>query len=170
MAKASPQKKIPRDRDNPTEANSNTWPLSKRPGFLVRRLYQIHVALFAEECAQFGLTPVQYSLLSALAGRQQADQTSLAADIALDKTTTAGALQRLERRGLLRRTVSGLDRRARVCMLTAKGKALLVKMEPQARRAHRDTIAGLAEHEQNALIELLTRAISSHGDKILPLA
>ena len=33
--------------------------LMRRPGFLVRRLHQIHLALFAEECAAFDLTPVQ---------------------------------------------------------------------------------------------------------------
>ena len=48
-------------------AGTPPWPLSERPGFLARRLHQIHVSLFAERCADFRITPLQYSLLSRLA-------------------------------------------------------------------------------------------------------
>src|SRR6478735_11802401 len=88
------------------------WPLSERPGFLIRRLHQIHVALFQEACGEFEVTPLQYSLLSALAVRKAADQTTLAADIALDRTTTTGALKRLAARRLLKRAVDKDERRA----------------------------------------------------------
>ena len=30
-----------------------SWPLEQRPGYLIRRLHQIHVALFQEKCAAF---------------------------------------------------------------------------------------------------------------------
>ncbi len=83
------------------ETRHRHWPLSQRPGFLIRRLQQIHVALFQEACGQFEVTPLQYSLLSALAARETADQTTLAADIALDRTTTTGALKRLAARKLI---------------------------------------------------------------------
>ena len=72
-----------------------SWPLEQRPGYLIRRLHQIHVALFQEQCAAYEITPLQYSLLTALAKRGTADQTALAQDIALDRTTTTGALKRL---------------------------------------------------------------------------
>src|SRR5882757_3218007 len=91
------------------------WPLEQRPGFLVRRLHQIHAALFQDKCAAFEITPLQYSLLSALAVRGTADQTTLAADVALDRTTTTGALKRLQTRGFIQRTVQRDDRRARAC-------------------------------------------------------
>jgi len=39
-------------------------------------------ALFQKECADFDITPLQYSLLTALAARGTADQTTLAADVA----------------------------------------------------------------------------------------
>src|SRR4029450_3855473 len=97
------------------------WPLSQRPGFLIRRLHQIHVALFHEACGAFEITPLQYSLLSALAVRKTADQTTLAADIALDRTTTTGALKRLAARGLIERAVADVDRRGRACILPPKG-------------------------------------------------
>ena len=43
--------------------------LSDRPGFLVRRLHQIHLALFAEECAGLDITPVQYSIMTVAAAQ-----------------------------------------------------------------------------------------------------
>jgi DNA-binding MarR family transcriptional regulator len=141
------------------------WPLSERPGFLARRLHQIHVALFTEICGVFDITPVQYSLLSALAERGAADQTTLAADIALDRTTTTGALKRLEARGLLERPRSAADRRARQCVLTAKGAELLTKMEGSAQKAHKATIASLSPEEQATLLRLLQRIVEANSHR-----
>jgi len=53
-------------------------PLWGRPGFLLRRLHQIHYALFFEECAGFDITPVQYGLLTTLSLNPDLDQNSLA--------------------------------------------------------------------------------------------
>src|SRR5437660_12610062 len=99
----------------------DSWPLAQRPGFLIRRLHQIHVALFQETCAGFAITPLQYSLLSALAVRGTADQTTLAADVALDRTTTTGVLKRLQSRNFIERGIDRADRRARICRLTSAG-------------------------------------------------
>lgn len=37
-----------------------------RPGYLIRRLHQIHVGLFSEACGGLDLTAVQYAMLSVL--------------------------------------------------------------------------------------------------------
>lgn len=141
------------------------WPLAKRPGFLIRRLHQIHVALFQETCGQFELTPLQYSLLSALAVRGTADQTTLAADIALDRTTTTGALKRLEARNLVQRPVSDDDRRARICKLTPGGAGLLAKIETSARVAHRSTLGHLSGKDQALFIALMQRIVSDNANR-----
>jgi MarR family transcriptional regulator, lower aerobic nicotinate degradation pathway regulator len=142
------------------------WPLEQRPGYLIRRLHQIHVALFQEACTDFEMTPLQYSLLSALAVRGTADQTSLAADIALDRTTTTGALKRLEARKLVERPVSDDDRRARVCKLTAAGASLLSKIEGAAREAHRETLAPLSRAEQELFLAMMQRIVVDHADRM----
>lgn len=139
------------------------WPLEQRPGYLIRRLHQIHVALFQEACAGFDMTPLQYSLLSALAARGTADQTSLAADIALDRTTTTGALKRLEARKLVERPVSDDDRRARTCKLTPAGAAMLSRIESAARDAHRRTLDPLGKGEQAALIAMMQRIVAENA-------
>jgi DNA-binding MarR family transcriptional regulator len=142
------------------------WPLSDRPGFLIRRLHQIHVALFQEACGRFDITPLQYSLLSALATRKAADQTTLAADIALDRTTTTGALKRLAARHLVERAVDRNDRRARLCKLTAAGRVLLIRIEASARAAHLATLNDLSKGEQALFIDMMQRIVarSAKGD------
>ncbi len=145
----------------------NSWPLGQRPGFLIRRLHQIHVALFQKKCAAFDVTPLQYSLLSALARRGTADQTTLAADVALDRTTTTGALKRLQSRKFIERAVDRRDRRAQLCRLTRAGAGLLRRMEASARAAHRETVANLNKADQERFIAMMQRivAASSGGEK-----
>jgi DNA-binding MarR family transcriptional regulator len=153
--------------ENTVRKSSNSWPLGQRPGFLIRRLHQIHVALFQKRCASFDVTPLQYSLLSALARRGTADQTTLAADVALDRTTTTGALKRLQSRKFIERTVHRRDRRAQTCRLTKTGASLLRQMEASARAAHRETVADLSKAEQKRFIAMMQRivAASSNGEK-----
>ncbi len=141
------------------------WPLSDRPGFLARRVHQIHVSLFSELCAPFGVTPVQYSLLSALAGREEADQTTLSRIVALDRTTTTGALKRLEVRGLVRRGTSATDRRSQSCSLTDEGRRMLEEMEAAARRAHAVTVEMLAPEERRQFIEAMKKIVAAHGGR-----
>jgi MarR family transcriptional regulator, lower aerobic nicotinate degradation pathway regulator len=152
---------------NAVHKGSNSWPLGQRPGFLIRRLHQIHVALFQKRCASFDVTPLQYSLLSALARRGTADQTTLAADVALDRTTTTGTLKRLQSRKFIDRTVHRRDRRAQMCRLTKAGASLLRQMEASARAAHRETVADLSKAEQKRFIAMMQRivAASSGGEK-----
>ena len=83
----------------------SAFDLAVRPGFLIRRLHQIHLALFAEECGAFNVTPVQFSILTAAAAQPGLEQARLAHEVGVDRTTLANVVARLEGRGLVRRTV-----------------------------------------------------------------
>ncbi len=141
------------------------WPLPDRPGFLARRLHQIHVSLFAERCAAFGVTPLQYSLLSVLVEAGDLDQTTLAQAIAIDRTTTTGALKRLEARGLVQRTTSPVDKRAQQCGVTAAGRALCAAMEQPVREAHAATVAALTSSERKTLSDLINKIVEAWKGK-----
>lgn len=151
-----------------TEADPS-WQLFQRPGFLARRVHQIHVSLFSELCGSFGVTPVQYSLLSALAQLDEADQTTLARAVALDRTTTTGALKRLEARGFVLRGTSPTDRRAQSCRLTNAGRSILAEMEEAARGAHMATVEMLSPDEQTQLIEAMKKIVSFHEGRSFSL-
>jgi DNA-binding MarR family transcriptional regulator len=143
----------------------SSWPLTERPGYLIRRLHQIHVALFQEKCAAFEITPLQYSLLTALAKRGVADQTTLAADIALDRTTTTGALKRLQSRRFVDRTIARHDRRSQLCRLTRTGAALLRKIEKAARQAHLETVSDLGKADQKRFIAMMQKIVAACSDR-----
>src|SRR5262245_6947603 len=94
------------------------FPLSARPGFLIRRLHQIHLSLFAEECAAFEVTPVQYSILTAVAARPGLEQVALAQEVGVDRAAMANVVARLAQRGMVRRVQCKEDRRLKLVLPT----------------------------------------------------
>jgi predicted transcriptional regulator len=75
--------------------------LWERPGFVVRRLHQIHSAMFVDACGAFGVTPLQYSLLSVLKKRPGLSQNSLGEQLGIDRSNAFDVVQRLNRAGLI---------------------------------------------------------------------
>jgi DNA-binding MarR family transcriptional regulator len=148
-----------RAKARPDSKAACPWPLASRPGLLIRRLHQWHVALFAEKTEGMNITPVQFSLLSAIAARGTADQTTLAADVALDRSTCTGTLARLEARSLVNRRRDATDGRVMLCTLTPAGVALMRQVEPAAREAHRLTLARLDAVDAQALVALMHAAL-----------
>src|SRR5690606_20678335 len=69
--------------------------LYQRPGFLLRRTHQISAAVFESACAEVGLTPAQYGVLTVLAAEPGLDQTRLARALAFDKVTVMRVLKGL---------------------------------------------------------------------------
>jgi DNA-binding MarR family transcriptional regulator len=135
--------------------------LRSRPGFLIRRIYQIHVALFMEECSNELITPVQYSVLTALEQLGTMDQATLARAVALDRTNVADVVARLNSRKLLKRRVSPTDKRMMLCSLAEEGRLLLTRLEGAAQRASDRTIEALPIRERRAFVTSLKRLIAS---------
>jgi DNA-binding MarR family transcriptional regulator len=138
-------------------------PLLGRPGFLIRRLHQLHSALFLEETRGFDITPVQYSLMTALAARGELEQNSLALEIGLERTSVAEVVPRLQRRGLLARRRSDDDARVKLVRLTRKGSALLRRMAAKVRRAHDRTVDRLAGAERDLFLLQLIELVEANN-------
>src|SRR6201997_5878549 len=88
------------------------------PGYLFRRMQQIAVALFVEECSDFDLTPVQYAALVAIHTHPGIDATRLSAVIAFDRSTLGNVIERLEAKDLVQRKPRSDDRRLQLLYLT----------------------------------------------------
>ena len=67
-----------------------------KPGYLFRRMQQIAVAIFVEECRAYDLTPVQFAALVAIQTHPGIDATRLSAVIAFDRSTLGNVIERLE--------------------------------------------------------------------------
>ena len=105
------------------------------PGYLFRRMQQIAVALFVEECRAFDLTPVQYAALVAIHTHPGIDATRLSAVIAFDRSTLGSVIERLETKKLIDRKPSGGDKRVKLLYLTKAGAAILREIMPSVEKA-----------------------------------
>jgi DNA-binding MarR family transcriptional regulator len=142
--------------------------LLTRPGFLIRRLHQIHIALFMDETEKFNITPVQYSLLTALDEYGELDQNSLSHHIGLERTSVAEVLPRLAERELILRRQFEHDKRVKYVKLTPKGRSLVRKMRPAVQRAHDRTIEHLSEEERTLFILLMARLVVAEASDRVP--
>jgi DNA-binding MarR family transcriptional regulator len=134
------------------------------PGPYIRRLQQIAVALFLQETATLGLTPVQYGALLTVRHHPGVDQRTLAGLMGLDTSTTAGVVDRLDARGLLRRNASPQDRRVRLLSLTDAGEALLMEATPLVNKAQSRILAPLAPHEQATFMRMLHQLVDGNNE------
>ncbi|ERJ20117.1 5'-methylthioadenosine phosphorylase protein [Salinisphaera shabanensis E1L3A] len=139
-------------------------PLLVRPGFLIRRLHQIHSALFTKETEGFNITPVQYSVLTALAEHGELDQMTLAHEIGLERTSVGEVLRRLEQRELVERRQSTEDGRVRLTRATHKGRQHVQQMTAAVQRAHERTVEALAGPDRDLLVLYLARLVEANNE------
>lgn len=134
-------------------------PIHTMPGYLIRRAHQISTALFAARLAEAGsdLTPVQFGALSAIRHQPGLDQATLAEMIAYDRVTIGGVLDRLQAKGLILRSISKADRRARCLEITPAGAALLAELFPVIENVQADILSGLSPDEKEVFVALLKK-------------
>lgn len=138
--------------------------LYKMPGHLIRRAQQISTALFAEECAEFDLTAVQYAALVAIRTHPEVDATRLSQLIAFDRSTLGSVLERLEAKGWILRTGSSSDRRVKLLRLTLEGERLLRQVEPAVRRVQQRLLEPLSPADRATMLRLLGQLAASHNE------
>ena len=134
------------------------------PGHLIRRAQQISTALFAEECAGFDLTSVQYAALLAIGANPGVDATRLSHLVAFDRSTLGDVIERMVAKGLLLRTASEGDRRVKLLHLSAAGQDLLERVAPAVRRVQERLLAPLAPADRAAMIRLLAQLAHVHNE------
>jgi len=98
-----------------------------------------------------------YSVLASLEGGPAPTQSELAASVGRDKTRLIPILDRLEARGLLRRTPDPADRRNRVVALTTEGRELLASCRAGIREVEAELLAVLDPNERAAFVAVLDR-------------
>jgi DNA-binding MarR family transcriptional regulator len=117
---------------------------------------------FDDALRPLGLTNGQFSLLMALNRPEPPTIASVAALLAMDRTTVTASLKPLERRGLLLVAIDAADRRSRRPALTPAGRALLAAALPIWRHEHAAIDGCFAAGDEDRLRADL-RALSSGG-------
>lgn len=150
-------------RHDGASASSPDMPLWERPGYLVRRLHQIHSAIFLEECKAFNITPVQYGLMTTLLQHSGSDQRTIGVEVGIDRTNVADVLERLSERGLVRRERSETDRRAMNAFLTDEGRALVGEMYSAMVRAQKRLLEPLDPEYRSAFLAMLAQLVEGNN-------
>lgn len=135
-----------------------------KPGYLFRRMQQIAVSIFVEECKDFDLTPVQFAALVAIRSHPGIDATRLSLVIAFDRSTLGSVIERLEAKSYIERRPSAADRRVKSLHLTATGRSLLQKVMTAVDRAQERMLAPLKPAERKTLMQLLARLVDLNNE------
>ena len=136
--------------------------LDKNPGFLFRRLQQVSISLFLSRLRQFGITPLQYTVLRIIEAQAEIEQISVASQALLDASTVRDIVTRLEAKKLVARRTGDEDRRTRLVSLTRIGRDLLAAAEPVVQRTRKELLAPLSKQDQANLLRLLRTLLAAH--------
>jgi len=130
-------------------------------GHLIRRLHQQSTQIFSQRthAAGYDLTSVQYAALDAIANNPHIDQASVSEIIGYDRATIGGVIERLDKKGWVRRVVSEQDRRSRELSLTAKGKKIYLALQTIVHELQKDILQPLSQAEQERFLKLVSQVV-----------
>jgi DNA-binding MarR family transcriptional regulator len=134
------------------------------PGYLFRRMQQIAVSIFMEECKAFDLTPVQYAALIAIYTHPGIDATRLSAVIAFDRSTLGSVIERLQAKDFVERKPAPEDKRIKLLYLTKSGAAILREIIPAVERAQARMLEPLKPADRKTLMALMSQLVDLNNE------
>jgi DNA-binding MarR family transcriptional regulator len=138
-----------------------TGDIYRQPGHLIRRAHQIATAVFAMEAKPFDLTAVQFSALIVIREHPGTDATRVSDLIYFDRSTIGNVLDRLEKKGLIRRQAGVEDRRTKRLFLTAQGRGVLRKVTAKGPRVAAAILAPLPAADRVRFVKLLAKLVGA---------
>jgi DNA-binding MarR family transcriptional regulator len=136
---------------------------TSQPGYLIRRLHQIAVALFSRRVSHLDLTPVQYAALVTVSGYPNIDQQAAASRIGVDRTTMNEVAKRLATKGWLTRK-PGRGRQHHL-QLTRSGQKILNSAANALRGHADDLLRPLTRNQRKMLLQTLHTVLQAHIDE-----
>jgi DNA-binding MarR family transcriptional regulator len=123
--------------------------------FLLAQLGAYATREFTERVAVLGLTPPQVGLLRIIAAESGINQRAMAQRLGTPPSRLVALIDRLEERGVVRRSRSPSDRRNYELSLTDAGQELLARLDAVTARHENELCVGLDAAEQTQLHQLL---------------
>lgn len=146
--------------------------LHQSPGHLLRRWQQRAVDIYLQEVGDNGPRPRQFAVLLTIGRNPGLSQIELVARTGIDRSTIADMLERLSRRGLVRRRRSDRDHRANVLEITKTGQALFEGAIAAVDRAQIRILEPIPRGDQAQFMACLSRIldVEEHPAKRVPAA
>lgn len=134
---------------------------------LLRRVDQCAAQLYTSESSDRDLTLRQLAILTAISEQEDLSQTDLVEKTGIDRSTVAGVVSRLIRKGLLERRRSPIDGRAYCVRLSKRGTKAIAGADRLYSRIEKKLLAGVSQGEANqfaaTLKAILTAQTSGAG-------
>ena len=129
-------------------------------GYALRRAQVRVFQDFEAEMTELGLTPGQLGALFLIEANRGLSQSELGAALGIDRSSVVPWIDRLQKRGWVRRAARASDRRAHALELAPAGVALLARLLPRLEAHETRIAAGLQPGDRKRLLELLAKVAS----------
>lgn len=126
-------------------------------GYNARRAALTVIDQFVPRMAEYGLRPVDFSILSVIRHNPGITSRQLCDALSLLPPNLVGKISALEKRGLLERRPHPLDGRALGLHLNQSGHRLMEQAERAAFELEKDAAGALTAAERKTLIRLLQK-------------
>lgn len=143
--------------ESPELDETEFGPLNEILGFHIRLAHGAVYRHFMETFAHLDLTQKQVSVLWLINDRPGVAQTDLAQRLRMDRATMMGVVNRLEKRGFLRRGRSLQDRRRKALYLEPGGKQALLEARAAIGAHEKWLKSRFSAREVTTLMNLLER-------------
>ena len=138
-------------------------PRHAKAAYLLARVGRTQSVRFAERVQSIGLRPKHFAVLNAISLADRASQQEIGDRMGLDPSGLVGAIDELEKMGLVERRRDPADRRRYVLGLSDEGTATLRRGRRVVTESARELLAPLDDDEVDTLVDLLARVAASEG-------
>ena len=135
--------------------DANPYRLDDQIGYVLRRVTQRHLAIFAAAIPE--VTTTQFAVMARLAEVGPLSQNHLGRATAMDAATIKGVVDRLAKLGFVETAADPDDRRRLTVSLTTDGAAIVSAKVATALQVSAETLAPLTTEEATILKSLLVR-------------
>lgn len=118
------------------------------------------VAMFRDA----GLTPRQFTVLTAAQARNEPSQAALVADTGVDRSTLADIVGRLVDKGLLERQRTKRDARAYAIAVTEKGHETIANLTPLLAKLECHVLSVVPDDQREAFVKNLESVVATLGN------
>lgn len=130
-------------------------------GYRLRRA-EVHMRqLVIKALADWDIRPPEYSVLALIAGNALVTQADLGHALNIKRPNMVTLVEKLERRGLVKREVHARDRRNHILTLTEKGEAQLADIDGMLHDMDKQWTACWGDKERRQVADLLQRLYQS---------
>jgi DNA-binding MarR family transcriptional regulator len=136
------------------------------PAVYISRIYRQAQILVHNRLQPYGIGSGQYIFLLAIANQPGMTQKMISEQLYIDKATTTKAVVKLEKVGLVKRTVDAKDSRAYRLFMTEKGSLIANHVRKELDALIDITKQGFSDEEYETLSLLLKKMFANFNDEI----